>query len=53
MTIDTDRPELSNGFPPQQQQPPGLTSAMDPLPDHGEDSYEGHGRLQGLRALIT
>ena len=53
MTIDTDRPELSNGFPPQQQQPPGLTSDMDPLPDHGEDSYEGHGRLRGLRALIT
>jgi NAD(P)-dependent dehydrogenase (short-subunit alcohol dehydrogenase family) len=53
MTIDTDRPELSNGFPPQQQQPPGLTSDMDPLPDHGEDSYQGHGRLQGLRTLIT
>jgi NAD(P)-dependent dehydrogenase (short-subunit alcohol dehydrogenase family) len=53
MTIDTDRPELSNGFPPQQQQPPGLTSDMDPLPDHGEDSYRGHERLQGLRTLIT
>jgi NAD(P)-dependent dehydrogenase (short-subunit alcohol dehydrogenase family) len=26
---------------------------MDPLPDHGEDSYVGHGRLQGLRALVT
>jgi NAD(P)-dependent dehydrogenase (short-subunit alcohol dehydrogenase family) len=53
MSIDTDRPELREGFPAQQQQPPGLTSEMDPLPDHGDDSYVGHGRLQGLRALVT
>jgi hypothetical protein len=26
---------------------------MEPLPDHGEKTYVGHGRLQGLRALIT
>ncbi|MBD8607313.1 SDR family oxidoreductase [Aeromicrobium sp. CFBP 8757] len=53
MSIDTDRPELRDGFPAQQQEPPGLTSAMDPLPDHGDDSYVGHGRLAGLRALVT
>lgn len=40
-------------FPPQQQQPPGQTNEMDPVPDHGESSYEGHGRLEGRRALIT
>jgi len=40
-------------FPPQEQAPPGLTEAMRPRPDHGEESYEGHGRLTGLRALIT
>jgi NAD(P)-dependent dehydrogenase (short-subunit alcohol dehydrogenase family) len=40
-------------FPPQQQQPPGHTSAMDPQPDHGETSYVGHDRLAGRRALIT
>lgn len=40
-------------FPPQQQQPPGRTDAMDPVPDHGESSYVGHGRLDGRRALIT
>jgi len=40
-------------FPPQQQEPPGLTDEMEPRPDHGEDSYEGHGRLEGKRALIT
>ncbi|GAB3712306.1 SDR family oxidoreductase [Mariniluteicoccus flavus] len=41
------------GFPAQQQDPPGLTSEMTPLPDHGEESWEGHGRLKGLKALIT
>jgi NAD(P)-dependent dehydrogenase (short-subunit alcohol dehydrogenase family) len=40
-------------FPPQQQEPPGITSAMDPAPDHGESSYVGHDRLAGRRALIT
>lgn len=40
-------------FPAQQQNPPGLTEAMDPVPDHGEDSYVGHGRLAGQVALIT
>ena len=43
----------SGGFPAQEQEPPGLTSRMDPLPDHGEHSYRGSGRLEGLRALIT
>jgi NAD(P)-dependent dehydrogenase (short-subunit alcohol dehydrogenase family) len=41
------------GMPEQQQTPPGLTAAMDPVPDHGEASWEGHGRLEGLKALIT
>jgi NAD(P)-dependent dehydrogenase (short-subunit alcohol dehydrogenase family) len=40
-------------FPPQQQQPPGHTAAMDPVPDHGENTYIGDGRLTGRRALIT
>jgi hypothetical protein len=26
---------------------------MSPQPDHGEDSYEGHGRLSGKAAVIT
>lgn len=38
----------------QQSQPwPGLTSKMDPKPDHGEASYRGSGRLAGRKALIT
>lgn len=40
-------------FPAQDQQPPGLTDPMEPVPDHGEKSYTGHGRLQDLAALIT
>lgn len=40
-------------FPPQQQHYPGLAKNMDPVPDHGETSYEGRGRLTGKRALIT
>jgi NAD(P)-dependent dehydrogenase (short-subunit alcohol dehydrogenase family) len=42
-----------NSFPAQQQEPPGLTAPMDPLPDHGEESYVGRDRLVGRRALIT
>lgn len=40
-------------FPAQPQQPPGLASKMIPLPDHGEKSYRGSGRLAGRKALIT
>jgi len=41
------------GFPEQQQKPPGVQSAMDPVPDCGEKSYRGSGRLRGKRAIIT
>ncbi|GAA1698021.1 oxidoreductase [Mycolicibacterium murale] len=41
------------GFPEQQQQVPGVQAAMDPVPDCGENSYRGSGRLQGKRAVIT
>ncbi|MDP9349342.1 MAG: SDR family oxidoreductase [Gemmatimonadota bacterium] len=32
---------------------PGTDRAMDPPADHGEESYEGCGKLQGLTAIIT
>ncbi|HEY8282443.1 MAG TPA: NAD(P)-dependent dehydrogenase, partial [Leifsonia sp.] len=32
-------------FPEQQQQPPGSTDALQPRPDHGEESYTGSGKL--------
>ncbi|MFD8415172.1 SDR family oxidoreductase [Streptomyces sp. HUAS TT3] len=40
-------------FPEQEQDHPGATEAMDPRPDHGEDTYQGHGLLRGRRALVT
>jgi NAD(P)-dependent dehydrogenase (short-subunit alcohol dehydrogenase family) len=40
-------------YPSQKQPMPGSTSEMNPRPDHGETSYKGSGRLQGLKAVIT
>ena len=44
------RPESQ---PAQKQEVPGTLGKMDPKPDHGEESYEGHGRLTGKAAVIT
>src|SRR3954452_21030994 len=40
-------------FPEQEQQPPGREGDMQPLADHGEEAYVGHGRLPDKAALIT
>ncbi|SFB57135.1 NAD(P)-dependent dehydrogenase, short-chain alcohol dehydrogenase family [Rhizobium sp. NFR07] len=40
-------------FPKQPQPVPGLTSKMQPVPDHGETSYKGTGRLTERKALVT
>ena len=40
-------------FPRQPQSAPGLAAKMDPVPDHGETSYTGFGRMAGRKALIT
>ncbi len=40
-------------FPDQPQQAPGLARKMDPIPDHGEESYHGSGKLNGWKALVT
>ncbi len=40
-------------FKTPEQPAPGLTSKMDPRPDHGEDSYQGSGKLEGRKALVT
>jgi NAD(P)-dependent dehydrogenase (short-subunit alcohol dehydrogenase family) len=37
--------------PPQPM--PGLTNGMSPVPDHGEQTYRGSGRLSGKKAVIT
>lgn len=54
--VDKTAGELAGaqgGFPAQEQQPPGLTTLMEPIPDHGEQAWVGHARLAGLKALIT
>src|SRR5215212_9827379 len=40
-------------FPEQEQEPPGREADMRPLADHGEESYDGTGRLRDRVALIT
>lgn len=51
--IDPTTKHTTDPFPRQEQRPPGLTAQMHPLPDHGEQSYRGSGRLAGRKALIT
>ena len=51
--IDPRSRYKSDGFPKQEQEQPGLTDRTDLLPDHGESSCQGSGRLEGRRALIT
>lgn len=53
---DLTDPRTKYPQPPfkRQFQPfPGLASKMTPVPDHGEKSYVGSGRLKGRKALIT
>jgi NAD(P)-dependent dehydrogenase (short-subunit alcohol dehydrogenase family) len=45
--------EQDMGLPAQHQPPPGDTDSMTPKPDHGENSYVGHERLNGKVAIIT
>ncbi|WP_445519673.1 SDR family oxidoreductase [Streptomyces sp. NEAU-174] len=40
-------------FPQQDQSHPGATDHMEPRPDHGEGSYQGHGLLDNRHSLIT
>src|SRR5688500_17406519 len=40
-------------FADQGQPMPGVTSKMEPVPDHGETSYRGAGRLRDMKAVIT
>ena len=44
-----DRPP----YPAQQQDSPGQEGRMQPAPDFGESSYEGHGRLRDKVAVVT
>ena len=46
---DDQQPQI----PAQQQQVPGVQSQMTPVPDCGEDSYRGSGKLEDRAAIIT
>lgn len=43
----------SMDIPEQRQDEPGLDLNLQPLADHGQDTYVGAGRLEGRKALIT
>ena len=43
--VDPTTLHTTDPFPRQEQQSPGLTDRMAPLPDHGEQSYRGNRRL--------
>jgi len=43
----------TEGFPKQKQPAPGVQAKMDPVPDCGEKSYVGSGRLKDRKALVT
>jgi NAD(P)-dependent dehydrogenase (short-subunit alcohol dehydrogenase family) len=40
-------------FIAQPQPIPGMTELMEPRPDHGEEDYQGTGRLRDKKAIIT
>ena len=40
-------------FPKQKQAAPGDTSALEPNPDHGENSYRGNGRFTDCAVVVT
>lgn len=54
LTLKDPRKQHKQGdIPEQRQNEPGLDSKLNPLADHGEDSYQGCARLAGRKALIT
>jgi NAD(P)-dependent dehydrogenase (short-subunit alcohol dehydrogenase family) len=44
---------MTDTIPSQQQAPPGSEAPLHPPADHGEQSYVGHDRLAGKKAVIT
>jgi NAD(P)-dependent dehydrogenase (short-subunit alcohol dehydrogenase family) len=45
--------ENQGGFPPQQQEQPGLRSRMEPKPRTSAPTYRAAGKLEGKAAIIT
>jgi NAD(P)-dependent dehydrogenase (short-subunit alcohol dehydrogenase family) len=50
---DPRKKDSKQPIAPQHQEPPGTERALRPKADHGEQSYVGHGRLRGRKALVT
>lgn len=40
-------------FPKQEQMAPGTEDQLKPKADHGEENYQGSGKLEGKKAIIT
>ena len=53
MPQDPQTKYTSEPFPEQKQPWPALQREMKPVPDCGESSYKGSGRLAGRKALVT
>lgn len=55
LTFDDPRTRFPRIDPPtdQIQEEPGLQSEMTPVPDLGESTYRGTGRLTGRKAIVT
>lgn len=51
--VDPQTKYTSEPFPEQKQKWPALQRDMKPVPDCGEASYRGSGRLTGRKALVT
>jgi NAD(P)-dependent dehydrogenase (short-subunit alcohol dehydrogenase family) len=48
-----DQPETEGEQLPVPGARESVTASMEEKPDHGEHSYQGHGRLEGQSALVT
>jgi NAD(P)-dependent dehydrogenase (short-subunit alcohol dehydrogenase family) len=51
--VDPQTQYTNTPFPEQRQKWPALQREMHPVPDCGETSYRGSGRLAGRKALVT
>ena len=51
--VDPQTKFISTPFPEQRQKWPALQRQMTPIPDCGERSYRGTGKLSGRKALVT
>jgi NAD(P)-dependent dehydrogenase (short-subunit alcohol dehydrogenase family) len=52
-TQEHDQPDTQGEQLPEPGSEQSVTSAMQDEPDHGEETYEGHGRLQDRVAVVT